>query len=141
MDQVIEVVSAIIMVVDVAGNITSINKKGARMLGYKREEIIGKNWLQHFAPERWTSNCCEVFKKLQKGELPSHYTRPFLRKDGSSKDVILRYDYSQGEERTYSRAFMCGSISCYLFSPILFCLARIGADNVARIIEDTLLPF
>lgn len=85
LDQGIEVVSVVIMVVDAAGSIASINKKGARMLGYKREEIIGKNWLQHFVPERWKSDYYEVFKKLEKGELPSHYTHPFSRKDGSQR--------------------------------------------------------
>jgi len=81
----IEAVGALIMVVDVTGKITFINKKGTQMLGYEREEIMGKNWIEHFAPERWASDGYEVFRKLQKGELPSHYIHPFLRKDGAQR--------------------------------------------------------
>lgn len=100
--EVIEAISAVLMVVDATGKITFINEKGALVLGYKSEEIMGRNWLEHFAPERWASDYHEVFKKLQKGELPSQYIHPFLRKDGSRR--ILSCDTTILKEERGHRA-------------------------------------
>lgn len=94
---VIETVSALIMVVDASGRVTFINKEGTRILGYEKEEIMGKDWLKHLAPERRASDGYEVFKRLQKGELPSHYIRPFLRKDGTQR--ILSWDMTILKDR------------------------------------------
>jgi len=106
LDQVIEAVNAALMVMDATGKITFVNRKGALMLGYEREEIIGKSWLEHFVPQSWTLDCDEVFKKLQSGQLPSHYIHPFLRKDGSQR--ILSCDTTiLGEKKGRIARLLC----------------------------------
>lgn len=47
-----EVVFGIAVVLDKNSNVISINKNGAKMLEYEEDEILGKNWIDNFIPEK-----------------------------------------------------------------------------------------
>ena len=48
----LDVVGAIIVIVDHKGRVTLINRRGCEVLGYSEEEILGKSWIDCFIPER-----------------------------------------------------------------------------------------
>lgn len=48
----LDVVGAIIVIVDHEGRVTLINRRGCEVLGYSEEEILGKSWIDCFIPER-----------------------------------------------------------------------------------------
>jgi PAS domain-containing protein len=48
--QYLSLAKVLIMALDKEMNITMINQEGTNILGYTQEEIIGKNWLEHFVP-------------------------------------------------------------------------------------------
>lgn len=47
--QYIDIMNTIIRVLDKNHNIVLINKNGCKILGYKKEELIGKNWIEFIA--------------------------------------------------------------------------------------------
>jgi PAS domain S-box-containing protein len=47
----LDVAKVLIMVLDNDKNITMINQTGADILGYSKEEIVGKNWIENFSPK------------------------------------------------------------------------------------------
>ncbi len=51
-ERYLDVAGVILRVLDPAGTVTLINRKGSEILGYGEEEIIGKNWFDHFVPDR-----------------------------------------------------------------------------------------
>jgi len=85
LNRLVEATNALIVIVDTVGKVTYINEKGTRILERKKEEIVGKSWLKHLAPEEWAVYGHEVFKKLQKRELPGHYIHTLSRENGAQR--------------------------------------------------------
>ncbi|NJK84795.1 MAG: PAS domain S-box protein [Bacteroidales bacterium] len=51
------------------GEIEDINKKGCEILGYKKREILGKNWFDHCLPESIRTETKNSFFKLIQGKI------------------------------------------------------------------------
>ncbi|MCW8841226.1 MAG: PAS domain S-box protein [Gammaproteobacteria bacterium] len=47
----LDVAEIMFLALDKEGRVTLINRRGAEILGYPVEEIIGKKWIEHFVPE------------------------------------------------------------------------------------------
>ncbi|MEJ5229593.1 MAG: HD domain-containing phosphohydrolase [Pseudothermotoga sp.] len=47
----LDLVDVMIVSLDLQGKINFVNKKGCEILGYAREEILGKNWFENFIPQ------------------------------------------------------------------------------------------
>lgn len=60
----IEYAGIMFLILDTKGNILLINKRGEEILGYKREEIIGKNWFENFVPEEIRDELRKYFEFL-----------------------------------------------------------------------------
>ena len=48
--QFLDLVGVIIVVIDSDQKVSYINKKGCEILGYEKEDILGKNWFDNFLP-------------------------------------------------------------------------------------------
>ena len=81
----------IIVVLDKKGVVLSINKKGSEILGYKQNEVIGKNWFDNFIPKRLRSEVKEVFSKTITGSFGNseYYENPVLIKNKGER--IIRW--------------------------------------------------
>ncbi len=52
--------------------------------GWKREEVIGKNWFDYFIPDKLTSEIKGMFKKtIEQGEMPLHHVNFIKTKSGN----------------------------------------------------------
>ena len=89
----LDIAGVIIVAINVSGQITLINKKGCNILGYQKEEIIGKNWFDTFVPEKIREDVRTVFKELINGDiLPvEYYQNPVLTREGEEK-IIAWYN-------------------------------------------------
>ncbi len=86
-------------------------------MGYAEEEIVGRNWLDHFIPERLRDDLREKFKRLMSGEIEpfKYYENAILTKTGEERviawhNTILRNEtgevtstLSSGEDITERR--------------------------------------
>ena len=59
----------IIIALDKSGNITLLNKKGYETLGYKKEELIGKNWYKTCIPKGKQIKVRKDLEKFMKGKI------------------------------------------------------------------------
>jgi PAS domain S-box-containing protein len=84
-----EIAGVILVVIDVDRKVSLINKKGCEVLGYKEEEIIGKDWFDHFVPERLRRETKDVFQKLLAGEIEpvEYHENPILTKSGDERII------------------------------------------------------
>ncbi len=90
----LDIAGVMIIVYNDKQKVTMVNREGCRILGYKEEEIIGKNWFDNFLPQRHREEVRTVYNKLMAGhtELIKHYENPIIRKDGSER--LIEWDNS-----------------------------------------------
>jgi PAS domain S-box-containing protein len=67
----LDITGSIIVVLDSEGNVSLINQKGLALLEYQREDIIGKNWFDHYIPVNIRGIIKEIFSKLINEEIES----------------------------------------------------------------------
>lgn len=97
--QYLEIAEIILLSIDSDGIVQLINPKGCEVLGYSKDEIIGKNWCDNFIPERMREVVKKVAAKVYSGELESvkYYENEILTKTGKEKIIawnnsVLRDD-------------------------------------------------
>jgi len=115
--QFLDYLGVIIVVIDPEQKVSYINKKGCEILGYEKEDILGKNWFDNFLPEKIREDIKTVFDKLvrQEIELAEYFDNVVLAKDGRERiigwhNLILKNDagtivgiLSWGEDITQRR--------------------------------------
>jgi len=96
-ERYLNLAGSIILALDTKGNIVLINKKGHQILGYKSNEIIGKNWFETFIPKDDIKELKKVFSELIKGKTESveHYVNTVVTGKGDLRlirwyNTILR---------------------------------------------------
>ena len=77
------------LVLDKEGNITLVNEKGLEILGYRREELLGKNWFKTCLPHKLQREVLDIYHQLIRGEIESidYHENQILRKDGSERVI------------------------------------------------------
>ncbi len=87
--QYLNIAGAIIIAINEKGIVTLINKKGCDVLGYRGEEIIGKDWFDLCVPERVREKRRETFKKVMAGEEEEveDYENTVLTKSGEERII------------------------------------------------------
>ncbi len=85
----LDIAGTIIIVVNYDQKILLINKKGCEILGYREDEIVGKNWFDFCVPERKREEARRVFKKLISGKIRhfEYYECPVLTKDEKERII------------------------------------------------------
>lgn len=87
--QYLEIAGVMILVLDSSGVVTLINKKGSEILGYPEEQIVGRNWFDNFVPERYRLPVKDVFRKIQRNEMPwgEYYENPVVNSAGQERNI------------------------------------------------------
>jgi len=87
--QYLDIAGVIILALDMDGNISLINEFGLKFLGYRREELLGKNWFKTCLPDRFQKGVLDVYHQLVRGEIkPAEYhENQICRKDGEERII------------------------------------------------------
>ena len=113
----LNIADVILVAIDINGKVTLINKKGCNILGYKKEDIIGKNWFNNFLPLNIRNKVKAYSNKLLSGQIKptEYYENPVFTKDGKERliawnAIILKDEngkitshFSSGEDITDRR--------------------------------------
>lgn len=85
----LDVVDEIVLVLGSDQKVQLINQKGCDILGYKKEEITGKNWFDHFIPEKDREKIRKFFFRVISGEikLNENHENSVLTKSGEEKII------------------------------------------------------
>jgi PAS domain S-box-containing protein len=87
--QYLNIAGVIIVAINNKGMVSLINRKGCHVLGYKEEEIIGKNWFDLCVPERDRDDRKDRFKKVMSGQEAEveDYENIILTKTGEERII------------------------------------------------------
>ncbi|MCJ7581711.1 MAG: PAS domain S-box protein [Candidatus Aminicenantes bacterium] len=85
----LEVAGIMIVALNAEGVVTLINKKGCEILGYKQEELLGKNWFDCCLPNKDRVMVKSVFNKFMRGKIQSaeFYENQIVTKKGDQRIV------------------------------------------------------
>ncbi len=140
----LKIAANIFIVINENQEVELINKKGCEVLGYSSNEIIGKNYFDHFIPEEQKKVSKNVFLQLMKGEigLEEYNENQVLTKNEPriiawhntlvfDKNKKITGILSSGEDITYRKLYEKELNSLALFSsenpnPVL----RVGNNGV-----------
>ena len=85
----LEMAGSLILVLGTDQKISLANRAASEILGYPEEELIGKNWFDHFIPEQERETVREVFKKLIDGNKRTveHYENKIVARSRESRFI------------------------------------------------------
>lgn len=75
--------------IDEKGVIVEVNRTFLAMLGYERDEIVGKKSVKDILSEESISECASLFQRLKRGEGINNIELTMCRKDGTEIPVML----------------------------------------------------
>ncbi|MCF8130722.1 MAG: PAS domain S-box protein [Deltaproteobacteria bacterium] len=87
--QYLDVAGVMLIAIDTDRKVTLINPKGCEILGYPKEEIIGKDWFNHFLFSENVNEVKGVFDQILSGniELVRYYENPVKTRVGDHRLV------------------------------------------------------
>ncbi len=85
----LDMAGVIIVVIGADQRVSLINRKGAEILGFGEDEIIGTNWFDSYIPEGIRGNVKSVFQKLIRGEVEpvEYFENPVLSRSGEERMI------------------------------------------------------
>ena len=89
LSKLIETANMMIVGIDNAGNAIIFNTEAEKISGYKREEVIGQNWLEKILPKEMFGDLWNNFNDLIINyEIPASYENPLITKSGETKIIL-----------------------------------------------------
>eukprot|EP00425_Heterocapsa_triquetra_P039042 CAMPEP_0195078292 /NCGR_PEP_ID=MMETSP0448-20130528/20509_1 /TAXON_ID=66468 /ORGANISM="Heterocapsa triquestra, Strain CCMP 448" /LENGTH=437 /DNA_ID=CAMNT_0040111019 /DNA_START=40 /DNA_END=1350 /DNA_ORIENTATION=+ len=89
LSRLIDFANAPIFGVDVNGMVTEWNRKSAEMLGYTKEEVLGKNLVENFIQAENRTSVSAVLADAVVGQETANFELPLLSKFGERYTVLL----------------------------------------------------
>lgn len=88
----LDVAGVMILVLDRDRKVCLINQKGCELLGCVEDEIVGKDWLESFVPQRFRGEVALVFSKMISGVRGplDYFENPVLTKGGQERVIGWR---------------------------------------------------
>jgi diguanylate cyclase (GGDEF)-like protein/PAS domain S-box-containing protein len=89
----LDVAGVMLIVLDLAGRVTLINRKGLGILGYESEEedeVLGREWFESFVPPMVRDRVSEEFREITHGAIQEYYEDPILTRDGEERMIAWR---------------------------------------------------
>ena len=84
----LDTVNEMILSLDAEGRVTLINRCGLALLGYREDQVLGRNWFSDFLPQpHGTAEVYAVYRSLMRGEVEpvAYFENPVLCADGSQR--------------------------------------------------------
>ena len=87
--QLLDIVGVMILSLDRDGKVALINNKGCEILGCKTDDVVGKDWIETFVPERTRVDLRAIFKKLIEGDIQTveYIENPILTNNGEERFI------------------------------------------------------
>jgi PAS domain S-box-containing protein/putative nucleotidyltransferase with HDIG domain len=85
----LDIVGVMVVAVGRMGEITLVNARGCRILGYPEGELIGRNWFDVCVPARMREDVRKVFQKLMAGDVEpvEFFENPVLTRGGEERTI------------------------------------------------------
>ncbi len=99
-ERYLDIAEVILVALDTEGNITFINPKGCAVLGYERDELLGRSWFETCLPEEGRTEVLEAFHKLVAGELEpiEYFENAIVTRSGELRQIAWHNSIVEDED-------------------------------------------
>ena len=87
----LDVAGVLLIIIGADQRVGMINRKGREIFGYNEDEIIGKNFFDHFIPERMRDDIKADFNKVMEGERDPGQNRKIHVLAGQGMEKIIAW--------------------------------------------------
>ncbi len=91
---ILDLSDTIFLYTNIEGNVEFINSSGSNILGYPKKEIIGKNWVNNFVPEKSREDLIQKVSKFISGDFKAFEENENLILTKSSKERFIYWHNS-----------------------------------------------
>ncbi|MBC8211410.1 MAG: PAS domain S-box protein [Gammaproteobacteria bacterium] len=113
--KVFESIELNIIAIDMQGNITFCNDALLHLLGYSRDQLIGKNWIETLVVNRFKACCFKLFEQTRdQGQLTS--THESWLQDRNGNEYLMRWhdtSMTDTDDNTIGLIFMGEDITLF----------------------------
>jgi PAS domain S-box-containing protein len=98
--QYLDIAGVMLAVLDREGRISLINRRGCEILGYREEELLGRNWFDCCIEEKLRPEVKDIFGKMMAGDNASaeYHENPVRTKDGQERIIAFHNALLTGPE-------------------------------------------
>lgn len=95
-----EFAGVLLVVIDADERVSMINRRGCEILGYAKDEIIGKNWFDQFIPELIREEVRRAFRMLMAGEVApvEYFENSIVNNKGKERLIAWHNTLIRGEK-------------------------------------------
>ncbi|MCE9613591.1 MAG: PAS domain S-box protein [Lentisphaerae bacterium] len=86
-EKLVQTANAIILGLNTAGEITIFNEAAEQITGYRRDELVGRNWFDMLVPRDRYPAVWAVFSRLVTDGLSRQFENPILTKSGTERFI------------------------------------------------------
>lgn len=96
----LDISNVMFIALDKNGSVKLVNKKGCQVLGFTKENIIGKNWFDHFIPDRLKKETRTVFNQMMAEEITpyEYFENSILSADGKERTIAWHNTHIQDKD-------------------------------------------
>ena len=87
LDELIDVIGALLVVLDAEGRLVSFNAACERVTGYKRAQVLGSGIWDLLIPPEQRTEVKSIFAALLQGQAPNNFTNDWIGKDGERRRI------------------------------------------------------
>lgn len=86
----LDIAGVMMVAIDEAGRVLLVNQKTCQILGYPKEEIIGRNWYEHFLPASIRDEVISMARNILTGEdkKVETFLNPVLTRNGEERLIV-----------------------------------------------------
>ncbi|MDD3531153.1 MAG: MEDS domain-containing protein [Candidatus Pacebacteria bacterium] len=91
-EELIRFSNAMIVCLDLEGRVTAFNEVAEKVTGYRKDEVLGRNWFEIIAPRNRYPKVWEVFEEFKKKResIIGDFENPILTKSGEERIIEWR---------------------------------------------------
>ena len=99
-EKYLDLVEVIFVTLSSDGKITYINSTGCEMLGYSREQLLGRNWFEALVPDNERKDVREVFEKVVSGDAEGapYYENNVITRTGQKRLIAWHNSFVRDEK-------------------------------------------
>ncbi len=111
-EEALETAGSMVVELDQDGNVVYFNQYACNVTGYKKDEVLGKNWFKYFIPVKEELKLNKVFKDLLERKTQAwKYSNTIICKDNTLKMINWENNIIQDDKNSRELVFSLGTIA------------------------------